>query len=67
MQEETILSDEEIEILQEIMNISFGKSTADLADVIDTHVVLSVPFIRIMQVTELPSYFKDHVKEYKKI
>lgn len=67
MQEEKILSDEEIEILQEIMNISFGKSAADLADVIDTHVVLSVPFIRIMQVPELPTYFKDHVKEYKTI
>ncbi len=67
MQEEKILSDEEIEILQEIMNISFGKSAADLADVIDTHVVLSVPFIKIMQVPDLPAYFKDHVKEYKKI
>ncbi|MBI4681947.1 MAG: chemotaxis protein CheC [Nitrospirae bacterium] len=67
MQEEKILSDEEIEILQEIMNISFGKSAADLADVIDTHVVLSVPFIKIMQVPDLPAYFKDHVKEYKTI
>lgn len=66
-QVEKILSDEEIEILQEIMNISFGKSAADLADVIDTHVFLSVPFIRIIQVPELPAYFKDHVKEYKKI
>lgn len=67
MQEEKILSDEETEILQEIMNISFGKSAADLADVIDTHVVLSVPFIRIMRVPELPDYFKDHVKDYKTI
>ena len=67
MQKEKILSDEEIEILQEMMNISFGKSAADLADVIDTHVVLSVPFIRIMQVPELPTYFKDHVKEYKTV
>lgn len=67
MQEEIILSDEEIAILQEIMNISFGKSAADLADVIDTHVVLSVPFIKIMQVHDLPTYFKDHVKEYKTI
>ncbi|RJR18079.1 MAG: chemotaxis protein CheC [Nitrospiraceae bacterium] len=67
MQEEKILSDEEVEILQEIMNISFGKSAADLADVIDAHVVLSVPFIKIIQVTELPTYFKDHVKDYKTI
>ena len=64
---ESILTDEETEILQEIMNISFGKSAADLADVIDTHVVLSVPFIKIMQATELADYFKDHVREYKNI
>lgn len=62
-----ILSDEEIEILQEIMNIAFGKSAADLADVIDTHVILSIPFIKIMQVPEIPTYFKEHVKEWKKI
>jgi len=67
MQEEKILSDEEIEILQEIMNISFGKSAADLADVIDAHVVLSVPFIKILQVADLPTYFKEHVKDYKTI
>jgi chemotaxis protein CheC len=61
------LNTEEIEILQEIMNIAFGQSAADLADVIDTHVVLSVPFIKIMHATELPEYFRDHVKGHKKI
>jgi chemotaxis protein CheC len=66
-QVEKLLSEEETEILQEIMNIAFGKSAADLADVIETHVVLSVPYIKIIQITELPVYFKDNVKEYKKI
>ncbi|RJQ55800.1 MAG: chemotaxis protein CheC [Nitrospiraceae bacterium] len=65
--EEQILTAEEIEILQEIMNISFGKSAADLADVIDTHVVLNVPYISIMQVTDLPDYIRNHVKDYKNI
>lgn len=65
--EENIFTGEEIEILQEIMNISFGKSAADLAEVIDTHVVLSVPFISIMQVTELPDYIKNHVRDYRNI
>ena len=64
---EKLLTDEEIEILKEIMNIAFGKSAADLADVIDTHVVLSVPFIKIMQVTGLPPYFREHVQGHKKI
>ncbi|HDH05526.1 MAG TPA: chemotaxis protein CheC [Nitrospirae bacterium] len=67
IQTESMLTDEEIEIFQEIMNIAFGKSAADLADVIDTHVVLSVPYIRIMHVTALPDYFREHVKDYKNI
>jgi len=65
--EEELLTGEEIEILQEIMNIAFGKSAADLADVIDTHVVLNIPFINVMQVTDLPAYIRDHVKDYRNI
>jgi len=65
--EEKNLTAEEIEILQEIMNISFGKSAADLADVIDTHVVLNVPFISIMRVTDLPAYIRNHVRDYRNV
>jgi chemotaxis protein CheC len=67
IQEEKILTDEEVEILQEIMNIAFGKSAADLAEVIDTQVVLSVPYIKIMHVAELPEYFRNHIRDYKNI
>ena len=67
MQKEEILNSEEIEILQELMNIAFGQSAADLEDVIDTQVVLSVPFIKLLQVSELTDYFKNYVKDYKKI
>jgi chemotaxis protein CheC len=49
------------------MNIAFGQSAADLEEVIDTQVVLSIPFIKLMQVSELPDYFKDYVKDYKNI
>ena len=49
------------------MNISFGQSAADLADVIDTHVVLSIPYINILDVPELPDYIRSHVKDYKNI
>ena len=61
------ITDEEVTILQEIMNIAFGQSASDLAEVIDTHVVLAVPFIKVMKVTELPDYIKEQVKEYKQI
>lgn len=64
VQNDDILTSEEIEILQEIMNIAFGYSAADLAEVIDTQVVLSIPFIKVMQITELPEYFIEHVKDY---
>lgn len=60
-------SSDEVDILQEIMNIAFGQSASDLAEVIDTHVILAVPFIKILQVPELPSYIKDNVKAYKQI
>lgn len=60
-------SEDGIAILQEIMNISFGQSASDLAEVIDTHVVLSVPFIKVMKVPDLPDYIKQHVKAYKQI
>lgn len=62
-----LLTAEEIEIMQEIMNIAFGKSAADLAEVIDTHVVLSIPYIKCMEVTKLPEYIKNDVKDYKNI
>jgi chemotaxis protein CheC len=60
-------SDDEVAILQEIMNIAFGQSASDLADVIDTHVVLAVPFIKVLQVLELPEYIKEQVREYKQV
>jgi len=65
--QDNLLTEEEVSILQEIMNISFGQSAADLADVIDTHVVLSVPYIDILEVPELPDYIRNHVKDYKNI
>jgi len=65
--QDDLLNEEEVSILQEIMNISFGQSAADLADVIDTGVVLSVPFIEILDVPALPDYIRSHVKDYKNI
>ena len=64
---EKILTDDEIEILKEIMNIAFGKSAAGLADVIDTHVVLNVPYMKIMHVSDIPDYFSEHVRQYESI
>jgi len=62
-----VISEEEREILQEIMNIAFGKAAADLAEVINIFVVLSVPYIKILKAQELPDYLKCQVSDYDKI
>ncbi len=56
-----IFSDDEKDILQEIMNIAFGNATADLADVVDIYVQLSVPSIQIIDIGALPKYLRDTI------
>ncbi len=61
------ISEEEKEILQEIMNIAFGKAAADLAEVINIYVVLSVPHIEMLRAQELPEYLKRQINNYDRI
>jgi len=56
-------SEEEKDILQEIMNIAFGNATADLAEVIDIHVMLSVPNIKAIGIGALPDYLRKTINE----
>ncbi len=58
-------SEEELDILQEVMNIAFGQATSDLAELIDIYVVLSVPEIKLIQAEKLPDYIKETIKDYK--
>jgi len=61
------ISDEEKEILQEIMNIAFGKAAAELAEVINIFVVLSVPYIEMLKAQDLPEYLKTQISAYDRI
>lgn len=63
----TIISDEERDILQEIMNIAFGKAAADLAEFINIYIALSVPYIGVLKSSDLPQYLKKEIKEYKQV
>ena len=45
------------------MNIAFGKAASDLAEVIDIHVALSVPYIKILKADELTVYIKNETKD----
>lgn len=62
-----IMTTEEKEILQEVMNIGFGSAAADLADVIDLYVILSVPVIRILKTCELPDYIKKEIVDHQDV
>lgn len=57
-QDGEIFSAEEIDILQEIMNIAFGNATADLAEVVDIYVILSVPDVQVIEIGALPDYLQ---------
>ena len=56
-----LIGTEEKDVLQEIMNIAFGNAAAELAQVINIFVVLSVPFIRVLRARDLPEYIKSEV------
>jgi chemotaxis protein CheC len=59
-------SEEEKDILQEIMNIAFGNATADLSELIDIKVILSVPDIRVIHSTALPGYLVETINHGQK-
>jgi len=61
------ISHEEKEILQEIMNIAFGKAASDLAEIINIFVVLSVPYIEMLKAQDLPEYLMTQISEYDRI
>jgi chemotaxis protein CheC len=62
--QDTMITTEETDILQEIMNIAFGRAASDLADYIDIFVILSVPYIKLIHSADLPQYINEEIKEY---
>ena len=62
-----MITAEETDILQEIMNIAFGRAASDLAEYIDIFVILSVPYIKLLQVADLPPYINTEIKDYDKV
>lgn len=61
------ISCEEKDILQEIMNIAFGQAAADLAEVINIHVILSVPHVEMFRAQDLPEYVASQVSDLDSI
>jgi chemotaxis protein CheC len=62
-----IITTAETDLLQEIMNIAFGRAASDLAELIDIFVILSVPQIKLLQAFDLPEYMNKEIKGYDKV
>jgi chemotaxis protein CheC len=62
-----MITAEETDTLQEIMNIAFGRAASDLAEYIDIFVVLSPPQIKVLQSFDLPTYLNNEIKDYDKV
>lgn len=63
-QSNIVISDYQKDILQELMNIAFGNATADLTNIIDIHIELSVPDIELLAIRELPEYISETIDTY---
>lgn len=62
-----MITAEETDTLQEIMNIAFGRAASDLAEYIDIFVVLNPPHIEVLQAFDLPTYLNTELKDYDKV
>jgi chemotaxis protein CheC len=62
-----MITNNETDILQEIMNIAFGRAAADLAECIDIFVLLSAPDIKLLQASDLPAYISRELDQFDKI
>jgi chemotaxis protein CheC len=60
----SIFSQDDVAILEEVMNIAFGKASADLAQVIDIRILLSVPRVEILDGEGLFQRIKEETKAY---
>ena len=59
-----LITSAETDLLQEIMNIAFGRAASDLAEFIDIFVVLSVPQIKLLPAYQLPDYINSEIMDY---
>jgi chemotaxis protein CheC len=62
-----MITTEETDLMQEIMNIAFGRAAADLAEYIDIFVLLSPPDVILLQASDIPAYINRELKDYDKV
>jgi len=59
-----IFNELEVDTLQELMNIAFGKAAAELAETIDIIVELNVPKIKLIKISLIPAYIESEIKNF---
>ncbi|MDC7233062.1 MAG: chemotaxis protein CheC [Spirochaetales bacterium] len=59
-----MLTDMELDALRETMNISFGSAAADLADIMDIFIQLTVPSISSVDVSHLPDFVNREITDF---
>jgi len=62
-----MLAPDEQGLLQEIMNIAFGQAAADLAEVVDLFLVLSIPEVRFLNAPDIPAALASAMEGEKRI
>jgi chemotaxis protein CheC len=62
-----LIGADEKDVLLEIMNIAFGNAAAELAQVINIFVVLSVPYVQILRARDLPEYIRSEVGDCESV
>ncbi|MBF0553441.1 MAG: chemotaxis protein CheC [Nitrospirae bacterium] len=63
--DDSTFSELEIDTLQEIMNIAFGQASADLAEVINVFIVLSVPSLKLKKAVSLSEFIGLEIGDLK--
>ena len=53
------LTEDERDVLQELMNVAYGNATAVVADMLDAFASLSIPNIKVLKTDELLSTFSE--------
>lgn len=58
-----LFSDLELDALQEIMNIGFGQAAADLAEMLNLRVTLSVPYINVFRPDDVLRFIHSQIPQ----
>ncbi|MDF1615051.1 hypothetical protein [Desulfurivibrio dismutans] len=61
-QAESTFSQNDANILEEVMNIAFGKASADLARVVDIRILLTAPRVEFLKADDLLQWIKQDTK-----